>query len=301
MQQRKSLSTLDQGALAPSDSVAPGKQIRADKMGESGPGIVLQAKVAPGAENAPQRMADWHATDMIGAMGLEPVQAVGVPDSVAFTHGQDSARGLKGGRPGEREAVRGVGDMVSDASDVVGAAAGNLVGGIASAVTGISISSTTNAGPTFGPQGAAMWHVAFATSGRTGWIVQKIDNTVNGTDAGGTPMTPATIGLAPHYYEAWSVDAAGTVTPSVGGDNDHWDQGGMGAGSKGHWSTRGTLYWLPGAAMPGGMAAGAVPNAGMLVSSFAAPAGLGVARLHRYAHANWDATVIPGVDTGSAS
>jgi hypothetical protein len=211
-----------------------------------------------------------------------------------------AGRGLKGGPPGEREAVRGVGDAVSDAMDVVGTAVGNVVGGVAGLLTGISISSTTNAGPTFGPQGAAMWHVAFSTTGRTGWIVQEIHNTVNGTDGTGAAMTPASIGLAPDYYEAWSVDAAGTVTPSVGGDNDHWDQGGMGAGSKGHWSTTGKLYWVPGAATPAGMAARAVPNAGMLVSSFAAPPGLGVARLHRYAHANWDATVAPAVDTGSA-
>lgn len=223
------------------------------------------------------------------------------PDPFDFTFGDAAGRGLKGGPLKEREAVRGIGDTLSDVGDVIGTGLGNVVGGIAGLVTGISISSATNAGPTFGPQGAAMWHVAFATTGRTGWIVQKIDNTVNGTDAVGAAITLATIGLAPNYYEAWSVDAAGAVTPNVGGDNDHWDQGGMGAGTKGHWSTTGALYWVPGAATPAGMAAGTVPNAGMLVSSLAAPPGLGVARLHRYAHANWDATVAPAVDTGSAS
>ena len=213
----------------------------------------------------------------------------------------ETARGLKDGSPREGEAVRGIGDTVSDTLDVISTGLGNLTGGVASEETGISISSTTNAGPTFGPQGAAMWHVAFATTGRTGWIVQKIDNKVDGTDASGAAITPASIGLSPHYYEAWSVDASGAVTPSVGGDNDHWDQGSMGASSKGHWSTRGALYWVPGAATPAGMAPRTVPSAGMLVSSFTAPPGLGVARLHRYAHANWDATVTPPVDTGSAS
>jgi hypothetical protein len=146
-----------------------------------------------------------------------------------------------------------------------------------------------------------MWHVAFATTGRTGWIVQKIHNTVTGTDAHGTAMTPASIGLAPDYYEAWSVDGAGAVTPSVGGDNDHWDQGSMGDRTKGSWSTTGDLHWVAGAARPAGMAARAVPNAGMLVSSFAAPPGLGSVLLHRSARATWDATVTPPVDHGTAA
>lgn len=269
------------------DGVAPGKTTLTS--GLRGLGVP-----APGAAQ-PRVEPVWSSVTTgvtSGATGPDPF------DSIS---GTDAGRGLKGGPLKEKEAVRGIGDALSDAGDVIGAGVGNVIGAVAGLATGISISSTTNAGPTFGPQGAAMWHVAFATTGRTGWIVQKIDNTVNGTDATGAAITPATLGLAPHYYEAWSVDAAGAVTPNVGGDNDHWDQGGMGAGTKGHWSTTGALYWVPGAPTPAGMAAGAVPNAGMLVSSFAAPPALGVARLHRYAHANWDATVAPAVDTGSAS
>jgi hypothetical protein len=218
----------------------------------------------------------------------------------------DVLRGLKGGPPGEREAVRGGGDSAGPAAGPAAPDAGAATPAAPAApapapTPAVTITSTTNAGPTFGPNGAAMWHVAFTTTGRTGWIVQKIDNTVTGTDAAGSPMTPASIGLAPHYYEAWSVDAAGAVTPSVGGDNDHWDQGSMGDRTKGSWSTTGDLYWVAGAARPGGMAARAVPNAGMLVSSYTAPPGLGSALLHRYARATWDATVTPPVDTGTAA
>jgi hypothetical protein len=96
------------------------------------------------------------------------------------------------------------------------------------------------------------------------------------------------------------VSATGAVTPNVGGDNDHWDQGAMGARTKGTWSTTGALHWIPCAATPGGMAADAVSNAGMLVSSIGAPPGLGTALLHRSARATWDATVTPPVDTGTA-
>jgi hypothetical protein len=206
-------------------------------------------------------------------------------------------RGLKGGELAEREVVRGGPDGGADGSAAAAPASPSPAAGPAA----VAITSTTTAGPTFGPQGAAMWHVAFSTTGRTGWIVQKIDNTVTGTDAAGAAMTPASIGLAPHYYEAWSVDAAGSVTPSVGGDNDHWDQGGMGARTKGTWSTTGQLHWIAGATRPSGMAARTVPNAGMLVSSYAAPSGLGSVLLHRSARAKWDATVTPAVDTGTAS
>ena len=164
----------------------------------------------------------------------------------------------------------------------------------------ITITSKTNAGPTFGPQGAALWHVSFATTGRNGWIVQKIDNTLSGTDAHGRPMTPASIGLAPHYYEAWHVDASGKVTPEVNGDNDQWDQSPMDAKTKGTWATTGELFWVAGAATPGGMRARGVANAGMLVSSLSAPPSLGSSLLHRHATGTWDATVTPAVDRGTA-
>jgi hypothetical protein len=164
----------------------------------------------------------------------------------------------------------------------------------------VTITSKTTAGPTFGPQGAALWHVSFATTGRTGWIVQKIDNTLSGTDAHGKPMTPASVGLAPHYYEAWSVDATGAVTPQISGDNDYWDQGPSGANTKGTWSTHGELFWVAGATLPSGMTSGGVKNAGMLVSSASAPPGLGSSLLHRHATGTWDATVTPAVDRGTA-
>lgn len=262
----------------------PGKATLVEQLrGLSGP--ATPAKRAPTTELADIR--GLHRASGLAAFAVHRGQSEG-------------ERGLRAGAPAEKQGVRGIGDTISDAWDVVSTGAGNVVGGIAGALTGISISQTTTGGPTFGPQGASMYHVGFNTTGRTGWIVQKVDNSLNGTDSTGAALTPASIGLTPHYYEAWQVDAAGAVTPSVGGTNDMWDQGPIGAGSKGHWSTTASLYWVPGAATPGGMAAGAVPSAGILVSSTAAPPGLGVARLHRYAHATWDATVTPNVDTGSA-
>src|SRR5262249_16328746 len=145
--------------------------------------------------------------DLRGLHQAPNLTAFTVPGSV------EAERGLKAGKPGEKQGVRGIGDALSDAWDVVSTGAGNIVGGIARALTGIPISQTTTGGPTFGPQGASMYHVGFATSGRTGWIVQKVDNELHGTDSTGAALTPASIGLTPHYYEAWQVDAAGAVTP----------------------------------------------------------------------------------------
>jgi len=260
----------------------------------------LRGLDAPVATSRDPMVADAPASPAPATRGLSAT-------SIDLLFGS-TRRGLPGGPLGERQAVRG-GD--GDATPATPASPAPTDGGTpapagpttpAPAPTpAVTITSTTTAGPTFGPQGAAMWHVAFSTTGRTGWIVQKIDNTVTGTDASGGAMTPATIGLAPHYYEAWSVSSTGAVTPAVSGDNDYWDQGGMGARTKGTWSTTGALHWIAGATRPGGMAAGAVPNAGILVSSYSAPPGLGPVLLNRQARGTWDATVTPPVDTGSAS
>src|ERR1700722_969990 len=83
--------------------------------------------------------------------------------------GQHLSRGYKDGPLEDSEVIRGAGDVISDVFDVVGTDVGNVIGGVAGLLTGLSISSATRAGPVFGPQGAALWHVAFSTTGRTGW------------------------------------------------------------------------------------------------------------------------------------
>src|SRR5207237_953685 len=142
------------------------------------PGKTSLSQQMIGGASPAQEPAARAPASTSGSGGARDSAFVSLLAGVSAGDGDQATRGLASGKPKEREAVRGIGDTLSDIGDVVGTGVGNVVGAVAGAVTGITISSATNAGPTFGPQGAAMWHVAFATTGRTGWIVQKIDNTV---------------------------------------------------------------------------------------------------------------------------
>ena len=204
------------------------------------------------------------------------------------------SRGFKeDARPGEMLRGRTAGEFVGDIFRPVGAALGNAVGGIAAAVTGVDINTNTLTGPTWSPHGVLDWQVGFTTSGRTGFIVQEISNDFRATNAaGGSIANP----FSPHYFEAWAVDAAGAVTPSVGGTNDFWTNQDFDAslGSvEGHWSTTGACYFTTvDPATQGFTRNNAATNAGVLLSSTSAPSGLnlGIARLHRYAQGSWDST-----------
>lgn len=250
-------------------------------------------------ERAPGKTTLSGALRGLAPASSGPAAAPTVSPLFDFTFSDAPGRGLGG--DGEKQILRG-GEGDGDGSTAIGGGDGGtpMSGAPKQPVAPVTIGVTTNAGPTFGPEGASMWHVAFTTSGRTGWIVQEITNTINATD-NGTAMTMAGIGLAPHYYEAWSVSATGAVTPMVSGDNDHWDGPGLGPRTKGTWTTLGDLYWIAGSATPGGMAARTVPNAGMLVSSFTAPPGLGSVLRHRSMTATWDATATPPTHTGTTS
>ncbi len=175
-------------------------------------------------------------------------------------------------------------------------AIGNLIGSAAAALTGISISSTTNTGPTWRNRGAFNWQVGFTTSGRNGWIVQEITNEERAEDAEGLDVIE--VPVSPHYWEAWAVDGEGAVTPANDVNNDYWTNPPYASGSHGHWSTFASLYFTTtNPATQGFTRRNPHTNAGDLLSSTSAPAGLGMARLFRYAQGTWDST---GTHTGSA-
>jgi len=213
-------------------------------------------------------------------------------------------RGLKpNAQPDEVVRGRTVGEFVGDVARPVGTAIGNVFGAVVGALTGVSISSNTNTGPTWNNHGAFDWQVAFSTSGKNGWIVQEVNNGFRAKNAaGGAIANPFT----PHYFEAWAVDAAGNVSPSVGGTNDFWTnpdfKAGLGA-TEGHWSTTSSMYFTTtDPATQSFIRNNPATNAGILLSSTSAPAGLGlgIARLHRYAQGTWDSTGAVPTHTGSA-
>ncbi|MDZ4720258.1 MAG: hypothetical protein SH847_17530 [Roseiflexaceae bacterium] len=192
-----------------------------------------------------------------------------------------------------------VGESIGDIARPVGSALGNLVGSVAGALTGISISSNTNVGPTWSDHGQFLWQVGFSTTGTDGWIVQKIVNTMRADDASGNqaPGWRPT----PEYWEAWAVDGSSTVTPNIGADNDYWTRPSKGSGTEGHWSMTGSVYFTTTDPTTQGFTSGGVADAGILLSSTTAPSDLGIARLTRYAQGTWDSTGATPTHTGSAN
>ncbi|AXG71101.1 hypothetical protein KORDIASMS9_03356 [Kordia sp. SMS9] len=208
---------------------------------------------------------------------------------------------LAAGLPtGQEEYVGGrtIGEFIGDVARPVGTALGNVVGSIAGALTGITISSNAVSGPTWSNHGAFDWQVGFSTTGRNGWLVQKIKNTYRAQNAAGAALGGAT--PTPEYWEAWAVDGTGNVTPNLGAVNDIWRRPNKGAGSQGHWSMTGKVYFTTTDPATQGLTPGGVPDAGILLSSTTAPGGLGVARLHRYAQGTWETTGTTPTHTGSA-
>lgn len=206
--------------------------------------------------------------------------------------------GLPLGQAEEFIGGRTFGELVGDVARPVGTVLGNVVGGVAGALTGISISTSTVSGPTWSNHGAFNWQVGFSTTGRNGWIVQKIKNTYRAQNASGTALGGRV--PTPEYWEAWAVDGSGNVTPNRGAVNDIWGRPSRGAGSQGHWSMKGNVYFTTTDPATKGLTRGGVPDAGSLLSSTTSPGGLGVARLHRYAQGTWQTTGTTPTHTGSA-
>lgn len=231
---------------------------------------------AGAAHPAPQRR---------GGVGSPKSHAVGGLQDL----GSDEGNVLLGGRT--------IGEFVGDVARPVETAVGNVLGSAVGALTGVSISSNTNSGPTWSNHGEFSWHVGFNTSGRNGWIVQEIVNTYRAEDTAGQSVVPA---HTPRYWEAWHVDGAGNVTQNIGPDNDFWERPSLGNNTQGHWSMSGSVYFTATDPATQGFSPGGVADAGILLSTTSAPSGLGIARLHRYAQGTWDSTGAAPTHTGSA-
>lgn len=201
------------------------------------------------------------------------------------------------------EIIRGrtADEKINDVARPVVTVLGNVATSIASALTGISISTTTKQGPTWNNHGAFVWHVGFNTTGRSGWIIQDMVNTWRAKDAAGKSVASP---LTPHYLEAWAVDSTGKVTPSIGAENDYWDNPNLRASYgavEGHLATRAKLYFTKtNPATQGFIKNNPATNAAGLLSSTTTPAGLGIVRLYRYAQSTWDSTKPVPTHFGSA-
>jgi hypothetical protein len=214
----------------------------------------------------------------------------------------DTDRAAGGKTPGSQYAEdeniggRTWGEFFGDVGRPVRTGLGNVLGWAAARLTGIDVTSNSLIGPTWNANGHFDWGVMFnvANGGQAGWVVQEITNTFRGTDALGNALVPAP---APHYWEAWSVDAAGNIDPTFVDARgcDDWIRMARGANTEGHWSMEGKVHFTTTDPATQGFVAGGVANAGGLLATTAAaaPAGIGVARLHRYAQGHWDSKAVP--------
>ncbi|MBC8029981.1 MAG: hypothetical protein H7Z16_07705 [Pyrinomonadaceae bacterium] len=201
-----------------------------------------------------------------------------------FPSTRSSTHLVAGDRPDESEGLVLGGEADGNAATAAAPQAG-AIGGDAT-----SISTANLSAPEWKNNGEFKWWIKWATDGTKGWIVQQIENTYSGTRADGTAITNASMGAEPSYYEAWEVAASGTITGSLGatGNRDRWQRPALGAlGSPTSFSMKGTVYWTSKDPAASGFTSGGVGNAGALLSSKSAPAGIGSALLVRSAHGMW--------------
>jgi hypothetical protein len=202
-----------------------------------------------------------------------------------------AAQRAAGDQVGEEGGIALAGNPETSTLNVPAANAGAL-GGDAK-----SISTGNLHAPEWKDYGEFKWWIKWVTDGTSGWIVQKITNTYSGSLANGTEITNATVGAEPTYYEAWEVAANGTITGSLGatGNRDRWERPRMPNGSKGSFSITGNVYWTSQDPQKSGFKSGGVANAGSLLSSKTAPAGLSASLLDRAAYGTWVSTGAPAL------
>jgi hypothetical protein len=214
----------------------------------------------------------------------------------SFPSARSDVQLAAGDQPGEAEDVALSGEPGS--SEVAAQPESEVLGGDATSIKTSDLSAAE-----WKNNGALKWWIKWVTDGTSGWIVQKVDSTYSGTRADGTAITNASVGLTPSYYEAWEVASNGTITGSLGatGNRDRWERPNLGAlGSQTSLSVKGTVYWTSKDPASSGFTSGGVANAGSLLSSTSAPAGIGSALLVRSAYGTWvssGAPALPGCFT----
>jgi hypothetical protein len=120
--------------------------------------------------------ADNGTLDSSGISSFSPTRN---PAQHAAGEQLDEPEGVAlGGQPGNTEA---------DAQTQVGVLGGNAT----------SISTSDLSKPRWNNNGQFKWWIRWATDGKSGWNVQRIDNTYSGTRADDTPITNETIGVTP--------------------------------------------------------------------------------------------------------
>lgn len=190
---------------------------------------------------------------------------------------------MGGFRPNENE----------EDDEVLGGQSNELMGGnYVSGATGsqnVTIFTTDMAPPTLSHGQQFRWAVRFNTTGRNGWIIQELTNTYYVTDPGGISYAPP---FTPHYWEAWSVDANGSVDPALSHGIDVWKRMRILPGTTGYWEMSASLYFTTNPITIQGFSRAQVPDAGLLLSTTSQPPALKEILGSRWAECAWDTTGI---------
>jgi hypothetical protein len=246
--------------------------LRRDHAGASGGSAGGASEAAPGKRTL---------TESLGAEAEAPASASRAPSTI-----QAAASSEPAAAPSPRGEVAG--DGGSEDGDLGGDATKMSTGDLQAA--------------TWKDHGAFNWWIKWSTDGTSGWIVQKITNTLSGTRKDKSAITLSSYGIVPTYYEAWEVDKDGGITGSLGAtpNRDKWTRGSRGDGSKGTWSMTGNVYWTPTDPAKSGFTSGGVVNAGSLLASTSCPKDLSAELLTRSANGAWDSTAEEKTHTGKA-
>lgn len=149
------------------------------------------------------------------------------------------------------------------------------------APTPATITTTTTTGPTWRACREFEWVVDWATTGRSGFIVQEIINAGAITRCDGTSVAPPN---TPHFWEAWAVDASGTVGD---GGADRWFRAPR-RNTSGVWSLLGLVFFVNALDPAAGFSRTAVPDANGLMATTTRPGNLPAASLARFAWGVWN-------------
>jgi len=126
------------------------------------------------------------------------------------------------------------------------------------------------------------WRAQWGIDVSTGYIIQRIQTTINATSCSGNAAAPVT--GTPLYWEAWHITGPNTFSPHA---FDIWTID-LSAGTRGTWSKQGDVYWVPDLDAAWGFRAGSVANAGLLKSTSVPVRDLGQVIMSRTRAGRWD-------------
>ena len=140
------------------------------------------------------------------------------------------------------------------------------------------------------PFGGYLEFIGWETDGRNGMIVQEINNTLNLTSCSGSSLR-GEVKPDPRYWEIWSVDGDGKVSPNFEQVNDAWVRASH-RDTSGNFSINAKVFWVEALDIQAGFRSynPNVPTVPNLKTTANQPGNLDKSLLDRHAAGSWDCT-----------